>query len=568
MGRFAWFSSDSTRERLRSLAHRLHRSVAAWSPAVRWGLAGVTVVILVLLGYVAAGLLPTAESVYLASGRRYGPDDLVKITRLLDRQRIAYHIDDQRRVAVASDQLDMAAAAISKLELGPRPPGEIRDDQSAGSTLWEPLHDKELREQQAREKILESMISDLPGILGAFVQINRPKSRWGLQPVVKPSAFVRLETEGDRQLPFRTVQTLTTILTGTEPGLTTDAVTVVDRRGHKYLDAGNPALSVLSHNRAREEELSQNILEQLDWISGVRVSVQLTGTVSSSADSVTPEHSQRRGVVEPQPTRPTPELKHGDPQAQTEASPASSAERRVAAPTGAMNQPLTLEPDVPPLPSRIAAGSTAANLATTTRATALPAGTTTPPPPPVSGPQPLKLTGGRENSPETGRVWVKVPRSYYYHVSVSTGHKEPPLEELQKLVARTEEQIKTGIALVVPLAGPSAWKTTIDMIPDEIPLVRSPVVAAPTDARRIALDWAVAGSMGALAAAMVLLGSWIFNSRRPSAPPEAATRKLRYHEGSALTPGPSERVREFVRRNPESAVSVLERWTSQGGDGS
>ena len=184
--------------------------MVAWSPAVRWGLAAFTIVILVLLGYLGFGSLTTAESAYLGSGRRYSPDDLVKIKRVLERQRFPYHIDDQRRVAVASEQLELAEAAISKLALGPRPPGEIREEQSAGSSFRESLHDKELREYQGREKILESMISDLPGIIGAFVSINRPKPRWGLQPVVKPSAFVRLETEGDRQLPFRTVQALTT----------------------------------------------------------------------------------------------------------------------------------------------------------------------------------------------------------------------------------------------------------------------------------------------------------------------------------------------------------------------
>ena len=303
MGRFTWLSSDLALGRFGSLLQRLRRSVVARGPAVRWGLAAVTIVILVLLGYLGVGSLTTAESAYLGSGRRYGPDDLIKITRVLERQRFPYHIDDQRRVAVASEQLEQASAAISKLPLGPRPPGEIRDDQSAGSNFWESLHDKELREYQGREKILESMIGDLPGIVGSFVWINRPKPRWGLQPVVKPSAFVRLETEGDRQLPFRTVQALTTILTGYEPGLTADAVTVVDRRGHKYLDAGNPALSALSHNRAREEELSQEILEQLDWIGGVRVSVQLSETVSPGLDPVTPGHSQRRDTVDSQTLR-------------------------------------------------------------------------------------------------------------------------------------------------------------------------------------------------------------------------------------------------------------------------
>ncbi|MGA8350575.1 MAG: hypothetical protein WB773_22480, partial [Isosphaeraceae bacterium] len=192
--------------------------------------------------------------------------------------------------------------------------------------------------------------------------------------------------------------------------------------------------------------------------------------------------------------------------------------------------------------------------------------TTTATPPSAPGHRTVTQTGARDVPAETGRVWVKVPRSYYYHVSIQTSHKEPPLEELQKLVVRTEEQIKTGIALVVPLSGPSAWKTTIDMIPDEVPLQRPPVVSPPSDARRIALDWGIAGAMGALAAALVTLGSWILSTRRPSVLPAAAPSKLRYHEGSSLTPGPSERVREFVRRNPESAVSVLERWTSQGGD--
>jgi len=553
MGRFTWLASDLALGRFGSLLQRLRRSVVARSPAVRWGLAVVAIMVLVILGYLGVASLTTTESTYLGSGRRYSPDDLIKITRVLERQRIPPHIDDQRRVAVASDQLELATAAVSKLPLGPRPPGEIRDDQLAGSSFWESIHDKELREYQGREKILESMISDLPGIVGSFVWINRPKPRWGLQPVAKPSAFVWLETEGDRQLPFRTVQVLTTYLTGNEPGLTADAVTVVDRRGHKYLDAGNPALSALSHNRAREEELSQDILEQLEWIGGVRVSVQLSEPASPGPEAVTQGHAQRRDTVDPQLQRSVQDSKHAEQPTRLEAPPAGSAEPKVLAPAVVLNRPLALEPDLPAPPPRAVPGATATN-ATTTAA-----------PPSASGPRGLIPSGSRDVPAETGRVWVKVPRSYYYHVSIQTSHKEPPLEELQKLVVRTEELIKTAIALVVPLSGPSAWKTTIDMIPDEVPLQRPPGVSPSSDARRIALDWGIAGAMGALAAAVVLFGAWILSTRRPSALPESAPRRLRYHEGSSLTPGPSERVREFVRCNPESAVSVLERWTSQGG---
>ncbi len=378
MGRFAWLPSVLALGRLGSLLQRLRRRVLSWSPAVHWGLAAGTLVILVFLGFLWFGALTTADSAYLGSGRRYSPDDLVKITRVLERHRFPYRIDDQRRVAVSSEQLEAAEIAINKLPLGPRPPGEIREEQSAGSSFWESLHDKELREYQGREKILESMISDLPGIIGAYVSINRPKPRWGLQPVVKPTAFVRLETEGDRQLPFRTVQALTTCLTGNEPGLTIDAVTVVDRRGHKYLDAGNPALSAMSHNRAREEEISQEILEQLDWISGVRVSVQLSEAENPAPGSNAPGHSQRREMVDQQIVRSEQDSQHTDPSTRLQAFAAGSAETRVSSPASAMNRPLALEPELP-APPRVVTGAPATDNPTSAPPS-LPPGPRTPPP--------------------------------------------------------------------------------------------------------------------------------------------------------------------------------------------
>ena len=513
MRSFTWLSPGWALGHVLSWIQRVRKSLLTQRPAIRWALAATIVVVLGLLAYLGSAALTTSESSYLGSGRRYGSEDLAKISRALDRARVPYQVDDLRRVAVLSDQREQAETAIAKLELGPRLPGEIRD-QLPTSQIWESPRDKENRENQDQAKILEAMISDLDGIVGSFVWINRPKPRLGLQPVSKPSAFVRLETEGDRQLPFRTVQVITTILTGYEPGLTADAVTVLDRRGHKYLDAGNPALSVLSHNRAREEELSQEILEQLDWIKGVRVSVQLPEPLTTTSGTIPGQGEPARSQSQGRGARPA----SGNPEAGNALI--------------AINKPL---------------------------------GTTEVSPSPANSP----ISGtGRDLPVESGRIWVKVPRSYYYQVSILPSHKEPSLEELQKLVTRTEEQIKTGIALVVPQSGPGSWKTTIDVIPDEVPLDRPPAVRSPVDTRRVALDWGIAGAMGAMAAVLVMTGSWILSARRSSGRPETVKRGLRRHGGSAGAPGPSERLREFVRRNPESAVSVLERWTSQGGDGS
>jgi flagellar M-ring protein FliF len=525
--------------------------IGRWFERARRSLLAV-VLILILAGYLGTASLAPAGSSYLASGRRFSPDDLVKIRRALERQQIDYRTDLERRVAVSADEIERAAAAIAKLELGPRSLDDLRDS-SAGSSVFESPHDRELRQQQRQEKILESLINELPGIAGSLVLINRPSERWGLRPAAKPTVFVNLETEEDRQLPFRTVQSITTNLTGAVPGLSAEAITVMDRRGHKYLDAGNPALSALSHSRAREEELSQEILEQLDWIKGVRVSVQLPGAGASALATVPAgDSSQRREPAQSAPSENT-ESKAGAAKPRSAVSTSQPQSPSLKTPSVAINHPLTLDPP-PLLPAApTATGSGAARFAEAVAR---------------SGASLAADPAPRENPAPTGRVWVKVPRSYYFTASSLPGHKEPSQEDLQKLVARTEEQIRTGLALVVPVSGPLAWKTTIDLIPDEVPSIRPPIVSPSSDSRRLALDWGIAGAMGAIAAGLVTLGVWLVSARRPSGRFEPASSGigLRYHRGSAATTAPSERVREFVRRNPESARSVLERWTSQGVD--
>ena len=116
MGRFTWLSSDLALGRFGSLLQRLRRSVVARSPAVRWGLAAVTIVVLVLLGYLGVGSLTTAESAYLGSGRRYGPDDLIKITR------------GARAPAVS---LSHRRPAAGRSRLGAARAGKRRDQQAA-----------------------------------------------------------------------------------------------------------------------------------------------------------------------------------------------------------------------------------------------------------------------------------------------------------------------------------------------------------------------------------------------------------------------------------------------------
>ena len=102
-------------------------------------------------------------------------------------------------------------------------------------------------------------------------------------------------------------------------------------------------------------------------------------------------------------------------------------------------------------------------------------------------------------------------------------------------------------------------------IPDEVSLNRPVILQSPVDARRRVLDWGIVGTVVAVVSILAAVGSWIQVARRPARLPEPALKTRRYHVDSASEPGPSERVRELVRRNPEAAASVLQRWTGQGG---
>ncbi len=147
-----------------------------------------------------------------------------------------------------------------------------------------------------------------------------------------------------------------------------------------------------------------------------------------------------------------------------------------------------------------------------------------------------------------------------------TYDREPTREEMLLMAERTERQIRTAVGLVV--ANADAWKIDVDTIPDDVSSYRPPVHASSADSRRKFLDWGIVGASLAVVSILAAVGSWIQVARRPGRQPEQAVQTRRFHVDSASEPGPSERVRELIRRSPEAAASVLQRWTAQGGHGS
>ncbi len=124
--------------RLRAPGGRLRRSVMAQRPAIRWSLA--TAAVSVAIGLSAVGywgvtsLSTVGGRHYLVSGRSFSSDDLITICQALDKQRVPYHVDDQRRIEVGADQFDQAAEVVSKLDLGQ--PSDRRYPQAHQLLAW------------------------------------------------------------------------------------------------------------------------------------------------------------------------------------------------------------------------------------------------------------------------------------------------------------------------------------------------------------------------------------------------------------------------------------------------
>jgi len=506
MATFRIDALGKTPARLRSWLDRARKAKGGRSAASRFGPLALTAGGLAVAASLAVWSAAPADRAYLASGRPFRPDDLGKVERALRGQNIEYKVED-RRVSVAGRSAEAAAAAVAKLDIGPRSLDEIREGAAAGS-FWETPRDKEERAQREKAKLYESMIDGLPGVENSFVLISRERLRGVTRPSTRTSALVQVQTDGGHPLPPDTVEAITSILTGAEPGLTRNSFTLFDGQGRRYRDPEDPALSAQMSNRAREEELSRRLLDKLDWIKGARVAVK---------------------IDDPQAVEPEPTPRPAGTSDAVELRPAPAAAPGLAV---GLNRAMELGPDDEATPSPEADA----------------------PATPVERPRPR------------GYIQVLVPRSYYYNAGLMPDGGHASRDEHVALMERTEALIRDTVRLEAPEADSVAWEpTTVEVFPDGVPADRV-ATASVGASRRTSRDWAMAGAAGAAAASLVAFATWIFGSRPParrSSPSRGGD--LRYHRGTAGTPAPTERVLEFVRRNPETAFSVLNRWTTQRG---
>jgi type III secretory pathway lipoprotein EscJ len=502
-------SSASAATRLRGEMARASRWVNGRGRPARIGLVAVAVVVLIGLVYWTIPL-DREESIWLYSGRKFSPDQAVAIQKALAAEGIPFKADGSNRIGVTSTRWPAAISALAKHHVEP-PSLEGIDREPPESDLWASPEDRSQRKQWILEHELKAIIEGYPGIRSAHVTITRSMVKEGLRPTWNMAGSVVLDA--DPRPTHRVINAIRTLLSTNVADLRADAVTISDRTGNFFIKAGDPSAASITQMRAREEELREGLLDNLREIPGIDVVVQVEP--ATSADPAPTGRAARH--IPPPPPPPAEEM--------------------------AMNHPIGLDAEAEK-PSE--------------------------PEPPVD-PPPARPSTTSTTPPLVGRanVWVKVPRSYYIRIFRDLApNRNPSQDDLIPYSQKTRELVENAVSVLVPRA--ERGRVLVSTIPDDLAVI---VPGVSTEAERGWPTWlppvALGAGAGLVVVAVFFTGFGIMASRRPEARPSRTTVRsgLSVDAPSGPVPGPSERVRDLVRRDPGAAAGVLQRWIGQGEGG-
>jgi hypothetical protein len=496
-----------------------------WAGRIAWGAVGA--VALAAIVYTASQ--PTAADLVAlyGGGRSLARAEAQELAQTLEEAGIAAQVEADgaggARVSVAREQADAAYKAVQKAGRRPRSLEELVDEPASSAGFLAPAAEVERQQTRRREQVVAAAIREVDSTLDPLVLIFREASR-GLQRTSTTRVTVHLGTPDRRRIRSETIERIRVKVQAFVPELADDGLTMLDSAGTPYIQAGHPAVAERNALKAREEELTSAILEQLDLIEGVRVGV----TIRRADDDVAIDESDPIHAVASveAPTWPVLPPVH-------ELTPPPSPAVAVA-----VNQPFD---DLEEEPA--------------------------PPPPPI-------VTAAADDPPAArADILVRVPSTYYASLAqqvTATTQSEPTLEDLYGLARQTETMIRRSVEMVVPASERGEIRVERILVPGPRRLAASASAAGREwsgSARWRPLHLAVAGGIALALAATAAVAAAGRRQRRRAVRRErraAGPREPRYRVDSADAPGPSERVRDLVRLDPGAAAGVLNRWIAAG----
>ncbi len=254
---------------------QIRRWLADLGPRTRLILAASALVVLLAAGYYAANPTVTeSETAWLFDTQSLSQEHARSVLAALATAKIPASPGRHGQIAVPATRKSDALALLSKQKLLPKGLREIQDE-AANTSIWSLPLDRASQREQVSQREAGEIIGNLEGIESASVLIRRSTTRTPGQKGAKICAFVWVQTQDGRPILHQTLQAIPSILRNIELDLPPNSVTVMDHAGKIYLDSGNPEAGAAMMGHVLEEELRSKILQDLNWIEGVRVLVAL-----------------------------------------------------------------------------------------------------------------------------------------------------------------------------------------------------------------------------------------------------------------------------------------------------
>ncbi|WP_298471485.1 flagellar basal-body MS-ring/collar protein FliF [uncultured Erythrobacter sp.] len=251
---------------------------------------------------VGVGAIATVAALYLAIAQ--GPQRILfsdltdgeraKVVETLERSGIGYSIDSSTGVmTVSEDDLYRARSLVATEGSLPAPQGasDMLDSIPLGSSRT--LEGERLK--MARERELMLTIREIDGIEGVRVHLATPERSVFVRDASAPSASVMVRLVSGRSLSQSQVDAIVNLVSGSVPGLTSDAVRVVDQNGRLLSSKRETALDGLTLQREFEAKLREQVTALLTPLLGEgnfssQVQVELDqNEITSARESYEPD---------------------------------------------------------------------------------------------------------------------------------------------------------------------------------------------------------------------------------------------------------------------------------------
>lgn len=244
---------------------------------------------------VTAGGLAIAGALYFAMAE--GPQRVLyssltdaeraSIAETLDQSGVSYQIDNATgMVTVSEDDLyraRMLVASDGSLAT-PETSTQILDSIPMGASRT--LEGERLR--NARERELMFTIAEIDGVESVRVHLATPERSAFVRESVPPSASVMVKLARGRSLSEAQVSAIINLVAGSVPGLTADAVRVVDQQGRLLSDKPDGDMELLQLQSEYESKLRAQIAKLLvpmlgegNFSSEVQVELDMTEVTSA-----------------------------------------------------------------------------------------------------------------------------------------------------------------------------------------------------------------------------------------------------------------------------------------------